>query len=241
MKKNEGYDTVKLPWFNPEVPREMAMIRNIIQSYAHNSVIFELENDQPCKSCSEMVEEVKTRFEQAMVRVDEKCLYPEGQFNIAVYIPYDSHQFEIRLSFGKRGEAIRNQIRHFTKVIQQINELIPQTLPVGIYIFSHGKEEDFRSISQLGNVHLCLRTSQKRVFLHLQKANLLVSSQNDFARMAAFMSSSPVMIPPSPSPQCNNPAYEIPLRPDGTFPHAMLKEKIDEYIRLRVTPSTLPK
>ena len=116
--------------------------------------------------------------------------------SVVLFIP----GFAKREAFHKVKEsnkaALNTHLDFFKKAIERFSSELPAEKNPRFYIFSRAKEEylsDFKSMGD--NVSLCLRTSERYSLLHMIRADLLISTNNDFASLAAAISTSPVYIP----------------------------------------------
>lgn len=196
LHKRDEYCKVRLPWFDPEKAATMKLVRKIIASYVDKKVVFVLENDQPCPYCSKLIVEISNRFNTGLARKDEKLIFEPDSMSVVLFIPGFAKREAFHKVKDSNKAALNTHLDFFKKAIERFSSELPAEKNPRFYIFSRAKEEylsDFKSMGD--NVSLCLRTSERYSLLHMIRADLLISTNNDFASLAAAISTSPVYIP----------------------------------------------
>ena len=193
LRTKEGYRKVRLPWFNYDNKSSQKLVRKIIASYADKKVVFVLENDQPCPFCPNLIDEIRVRFNTGLARKDEKLIFEPDSMSVVLFIPGFAKREAFHKVKDSNKAALNTHLDFFKKAIERFSSELPAEKNPRFYIFSRAKEEylsDFKSMGD--NVSLCLRTSERYSLLHMIRADLLISTNNDFASLAAAISTSPV-------------------------------------------------
>lgn len=190
--KKRGYRIRKIPYFN-ESEESLALIRQIIRSYAGEKVILSVELDQFYEKQYEVMPHIKKKFEEANARKEDHLIYREGRVSMAVHI---------RRGDIVEGQASGNQgltkrwltIEYFENIVKQAAEMIGDRLD--IYLFSQGSEDDYKSFEQYGKVYYCFDMPDRDSFLHMVRADILVISKSSFSYKPALLSDGIRICPP---------------------------------------------
>lgn len=184
----QHYKKVRLPLFHASNAREMADIQRIIDSYSDQKVVFLCEQDQFYKEQYGLMDLLKQKFNAASARREDHLVYNPTEFNIAVHV--------------RRGDIVVGQANgdpeltkrwqnnnYFSKVLHKVLmlPLIPKDRPIAIYLFSQGKESDFPEFSDFKNLHFCLDMSAMDSFLHMVRADVLITSKSSFSYKPALL------------------------------------------------------
>lgn len=183
--KIHGYKRVKLPLFDEGNEREVRQIKNIIKSYICQKVVFIAEQDQFYFNQFGVIKQLKEKFYRARARKEDKTFYSPDNFNIAVHV--------------RRGDIVAGQTNHnpnlamrwqnneyFENVLSEALFNVKTDKPVVIYLFSQGKQEDFAGFNKFKNVQYCLDVDAQSSFLHMVKADLLITSKSSFSYKPAL-------------------------------------------------------
>jgi hypothetical protein len=184
--KEEGYRRVLLPLFDETKPEELALIKKIVSSYSDQKVVFVAEQDQPYKEQCGMVDVLKTKFYNAKARQNDRLIFSNEHFNIAIHV--------------RRGDILvgQNNVNanllmrwqdndFFEKVLVQVIDNIRPAKPIAIYLFSQGELKDFDSFKKNESIHFCLDMGAKDSFLHMVFADLLITSKSSFSYKPALL------------------------------------------------------
>lgn len=190
LKKN-GYIIRKLPYFN-ESEQSLALIRQIINSYAGKKVILSVELDQFYQNQYEVIPYIKRKFESATARKNDKMLYNENEINVALHI--------------RRGDICKGQktgnksltkrwltLEYFENIIKNLKDATDKR--IHIYIFSQG-EEKYEIFEKYGKITYCIDMSEKDSFLHMVRADILIISKSSFSYKPALLSDGIRICPP---------------------------------------------
>jgi hypothetical protein len=194
--KKEGYKIRKLPLFNEYSQQEISLIRKIIQSYAGKKTVFLAEQDQFYHDQFGVMEDIKRKFNQAMAREKDKTVYNPAHFNIAVHVRrtvvIDGKITEENAEIQAKRWLSND---YYEKVLRQVVENIHISKSLDIYLFSTGKPDEFAEFSKYGNVHFCSDMNEYESFLHLIRADLLITSKSSFSYKPALMNESVKICP----------------------------------------------
>ena len=184
---SKGYQKVKLPLFNEFNINEVALIKKIISSYANKKVVFVCEQDQSYKDQFGVMDDLKRKFYGAKARKNDKLFYNPSNYNIAVHV--------------RRGDIVamkeKNQsngnIRwldnnYYVNVLNEAHNYFKTEKTIAIYLFSQGEKKDFREFEQFKNLTFCLDENPFNTFLHLVKADILITSRSSFSYKPALIS-----------------------------------------------------
>lgn len=182
--KKKGYKIRKLPLFNEKRPKEIALNKNIIQSYAGKKVVFIAEQDQFYKAQYEVMNDLKHKFYTAQARKDDHLIYSKDNFNIAIHV----RRGDIMADPSNPNLAMRYLSNdYFEKVLRQVVDNIHISKPIHIYFFSQGTPNDYPEFSTFANLHWCLEMNAQDSFLHFVYADLLITSKSSFSYKPALL------------------------------------------------------
>ncbi|MDE6530004.1 MAG: hypothetical protein K2K96_04440 [Lachnospiraceae bacterium] len=191
--KKQGYRMRKLPYFN-ESEKSLALIRQIIRSYAGEKIILNVELDQFYQKQYEVIPYIKRKFEEASARKEDRLIYQKDRVSMAVHIR--------RGDIVAAGETTAAQgmskrwlsLDYFENIVRQVSEKIGDRLD--IYLFSQGDKKDYQCFEKYGNVIYCFDMSDQDSFLHMVRADILVISKSSFSYKPALLADGIRICPP---------------------------------------------
>ena len=189
--KKEGYKVRRLPYFQED--KDSSMIRNIVESYNGQKVVLLAELDQFYQKQYEEIPYIKEKFENAVARQGEKTIYSEAEYNVAIHI----RRGDIVTTDTMDNKALSKRWLDFNYYENIISELYEKDFgkPLHFYIFSQGEAEDFKSFEKYGKVTLCVNMSAKESFLHMVRADVLVTGLSSFSYKPALLSDGIRIVP----------------------------------------------
>jgi hypothetical protein len=183
-----GYKKVRLPLFDEFNVEEVALQKKIITSYSNQKVVFVAEQDQFYKDQFGVIDAITQKFNTAPARLNEKILYDSSRFNIAVHVRRTviiDNKVILEDEAARAMRWLSND--YYEKVLKQVIENLSIAKPISIYIFSTGRPEEFAEFSKYGDVHFCSDMDEYASFLHLIRADLLITSKSSFSYKPALM------------------------------------------------------
>ena len=222
--KKTGNKIRKLPLFGSENLIEMNLNRLIIQSYTGEKVVFIAEQDQFYRNQFGVIADLKYKFNHASSRKNDKIVYNSTHFNIAVHVRRTviiDGKVIIEDEAAQSMRWLSND--YYEKVLKQVLDNIKVTKPICIYIFSTGKADEFKEFSKYGNVHFCSDMDEYASFLHLVKADLLITSKSSFSYKPALMNDGIKICPRNFWHGYPDTKDWILVENDGTFDTNLLK------------------
>ncbi len=178
-----GYKKIKIPYFNEKNDYEIRLIRKIIDSYFGMRVIFICEQDQFYFNQFGRIEAIKQKFNQAVARKSDKSYYKDQNFNIAIHV----RRFSIHVDEKVRAKRwLGND--YYEKVLLKVVKNLHPLKPIKIHVFSTAKADEFLEFSKYGEIMFCNNFNEYESFLHLLKADLLITSKSSFSYKAALIS-----------------------------------------------------
>lgn len=184
--RKKHYKVVLLPPFSENVPSTLELTKKIIASYAGTKTVFLAELDTGYRSQIGVESVIKHKFNCSKERIHDKLIYNENCYNIAVHI--------------RRGDIIQKgtdnsnlsmrwlEDSYYYNILKTVKAEISIEKIVKIYIFSQGRESDFAEMQRLGDVELCLDMSATDSFLHMIRADMLLTSRSSFSYKPALLS-----------------------------------------------------
>lgn len=186
-----GYKKVRLPLFDEFNVKELELQKKIISSYTNQKVVFIAEQDQGYKDQFGVMEVLKQKFNNSPSRHKDVLIYDSNNFNIALHVRrtviIDNKEI-IENDAAKSMRWLSND--YYEKVLKQVVENLKLNRPISIYIFSTSKADEFNEFSKYGDIHFCNDMDEYSTFLHLIKADLLLTSKSSFSYKPALMNDS---------------------------------------------------
>jgi len=183
-----GYKLRTLPLFDEYNLQQTTLIHAIIKSYAGEKIVLLAELDQNYEDQFGVKDDIKRKFNQSSARLNDKIIYDSLHFNIAVHVR------RIVIIDGKiidEDEAVQTMRwlsnDYYETVLKRALDHITVSRPISIYIFSTGKPEEFAEFSKYGDVRFCSDMDEYTSFLHLIRADLLITSKSSFSYKPALM------------------------------------------------------
>ena len=204
--RKKGYKVLRLPYYEDDAACEM--VRNIIASYSGQRVVFLNELDQFYREQYGVAEYVKKRFNSAKARSNDKLIYDPDKLNIAVHVRRGDINVgnSANSNLKKRwldNDYYENVLENVVKRISEDDSFAILTGKKGcrpaFYIFSQGSGSDFESFRRFetdGDLHFCLDMEDKASFLHMVRADVLITSRSSFSYKPALISDGIRICPP---------------------------------------------
>ncbi len=186
--RNQSYRKVSLPLFDEFNARELEQVSKIIASYADKKVVFVFEQDQFYLDQFGVISQIQQKFYRAATRQHDKLIFSEQYFNIAIHV----RRGDIvagQTSDGNTNLTMRWQnSSYFENVLASVLRIKEFQKPVKIHVFSQGQREEFAAFEKLGDVAYCLDMGPHESFLHMVRADLLITSKSSFSYKPALLS-----------------------------------------------------
>lgn len=188
LVKRQHFKKVRIPHFNEANEAEMTAIREIVDAYADQRVVFLCEQDQFYKAQFGVMEDLQRKFYSASARRDDHLIYRPDEFNIAVHV----RRGDIVIGQTNQDPGLTKRWQdnsYFLRVLEQALSLpqLPEDKPAAVYLFSQGEEKDFPEFSAIPNLHYCLDMGPVDSFLHMVNADLLITSKSSFSYKPALL------------------------------------------------------
>lgn len=190
----QGYKKVLLPLFDEYDNEDIEVIKKIISSYQSQKVVFIAEQDQFYKNQYGNIDELKRKFYAAKSRKDDKLIFSEEYFNIAIHVRRGD------ISIGQLNKNPNLLLRwqdndYFIKVLEKVIESVKTIKPIRIFLFSQGEKNDFLDFNKFENIEYCLDMKAKDSFLHMVYADVLITSKSSFSYKPALLNNGLKIVP----------------------------------------------
>lgn len=183
-----GYKKILLPYYDQHNINEIGLVQSIIQSYANKKVVFIAEQDQDYTNQQELRNVLRNKFNIATARKTDKLKYNPEKFNIAVHV---RRTVVIEGVVTNETEKIKSKrwlaTNYYKNVLKQVLVTLKISKPIAIYLFTTGKPEEFAEFTKYGDVQFCSDMNEYDSFLHLVRADLLITSKSSFSYKPALM------------------------------------------------------
>lgn len=184
----DGYKKVQLPYFDEDNPEHIAIIRNIIESYAGEKVVFFTEANQFYRDQYGVMDDISAKFFSAKSRQRDRLIYDPAYFNVAMHIRRTVVIDSKVIEENEAQKAKRWTGNEYYEEILKALAKIRVGKPIRIHVFSTGKPEEFESFKKYGDVRICSDFDEYHSFVHMVFADLLVTSKSSFSYKPALMS-----------------------------------------------------
>lgn len=184
--RKKGYKRRMLPYFDEKNPKDLELIQNMIDSYEGERVVFYLELDQYYAAQYQVAPVLKRKFEAAPARTADHLEYEPGILNIALHI--------------RRGDIVEGQatgaegltkrwltMEYYVKIVKTLLSALAKEREYRIYVFSQGKEADFPELEGIQGLRFCLDMPPRQSFLHMARADILITSKSSFSYKPALL------------------------------------------------------
>lgn len=186
LLKEKKYQRVVLPWFDEDSKSDRQLIYNIMRSYSGKRVVFFLELNQIYTAQYGVMEVLQDKFNTRHPLQSETLIYEPDTLSIAVHI----RRGDIEIGQVNGEEQLTQRWlnnEYYIRVLEQIWPLL-KNKKAAIYLFSQGSEEAFREFEQFGCVHYCMNMPATDSFLHMTRADILITSKSSFSYKPALLS-----------------------------------------------------
>lgn len=185
--RKDGYKIVHIQSFDENNEQEVSRIRNIINSYSGRKMIFLAEQDQFYHDQYGVCKDIQQKFYSAPCRKDDKLIYDNDNFNIAMHI----RRGDIVQGANKKSQSTAMRFQdnnYFVNALRTVLNYCKDKDSIHIYLFSQGNEEDFFEFNAFPNIHFCLDMGAQESFLHMVYADALITSKSSFSYKPALLS-----------------------------------------------------
>ncbi len=140
---------------------------------------------------------IKRKFEEAEARKDDSRLL--GQHSDILLHKVEGDYINVAVHI-RRGDINSGQIsgdkqltmrwlgdEYYHNVLQKITYKY-NGRKINIFLFSQGNKDDFKDYEKYGNIYYCIDMSPMESFLHMVRADILVTSKSSFSYKPALLS-----------------------------------------------------
>ena len=190
--KKQGYKVRRLPYFDEQ--KNYAMIRNIVDSYSGEKVVLLTELDQFYPAQYEEIPHIKEKFESSSSRKNDRLIFSQDEYNVAVHI----RRGDIVQNSDEKTDALTKRwldMDYYEGIVKKLVDEYKGIKPIHLYIFSQGKPDEYALFNKYGKVTLCMDMSAMDSFLHMVRADVLVTSKSSFSYKPALLSDGIRIVP----------------------------------------------
>ena len=180
---NNKFKKVRLPKFDSTIPSQVHTISEIINSYKRDNILFLFESNQGYMKQFESYKSLSQKFFNSNARTFDKLIFPKDSFNISIHIR-KRMKIETDLQWSDRGL----DDEYFVNILETVLKNLKEHQKIDIFLFSQGAIDDFKRFSHFPNLHYCLEMNPYDSFLHMVKADLLISCKSSFSYKPALIS-----------------------------------------------------
>lgn len=217
--KKEGYKVVRVQKFDEDNEQEVSRIQSIITAYAGEKVVFLAEQDQFYHDQYGVCKDIQEKFYSAPCRKEDKLIYDNNNFNIAVHI----RRGDIVQNLNEQNKNITMRFQgnaYFINALKMAFDYCKDKKDIHIYLFSQGVESEFLEFKKFQNVHFCLDMGAQESFLHMVYADALITSKSSFSYKPALLNRGIKFVPKDFWHGYPQNSDWIQLEEDGTIKNA---------------------
>lgn len=185
LKKN-GYHVIQLPLFDEYNVRDISQIDKIIDSYCGRKIIFLAEQDQFYHDQYGVLKELQDKFYSAPERKNDKLIYDNQEFNIAIHVRRGDIVQKSREENPNLTMRFQSN-EYFSIALDTALKYLEDKKNIQIYLFSQGVKEDYPDFLNHSNIHFCLDMGAEDSFLHMVYADALITSKSSFSYKPALL------------------------------------------------------
>lgn len=182
---SHGYKKVWLPPFDERNQHEREKVKQIIRAYSDKKVVFFIEITQIYGEQYGIIEDIRPKF-HAIHQGKEELIYQPANINIAVHIRRGDIAGEGNVGQPHLKERWLDNAYYISILDALLEQLTGRKLK--IYIFSQGSKEEFQEFHKYSSIEFCNDMSAMNSFLHLVKADILITSKSSFSYKPALLS-----------------------------------------------------
>ncbi|MGE9291396.1 MAG: alpha-1,2-fucosyltransferase, partial [Puniceicoccales bacterium] len=191
---DRNYKRVRLPRFDLSNDKENTEIKSIISSYG-SKTCFLCEQDQWFRALHEEKEILQKKFYSAPSRKDHSLLFNKERTSIAAHIRRgDICQKDNKSNPNLTMRWLDNE--YFIQILDTVTEQLRDKRKYEIFLFSQGKEIDFKEFKKFDNFQLCNEMSAIDSFNHMTHADILITSRSSFSYKPALLNRGIKICPP---------------------------------------------
>lgn len=180
---NKEFKKVRLPRFDSNSPSQIQLVKEIIYSYKTDKIIFIFEMNQGYMNQYEPYLSLSKKFFNANARMGEKLIFNPNSYNIAIHI---RRRMKIESDEVWEERGLKND--YFVNILKTVLTELRLNTKIEIYLFSQGIKIDFKEFSEFVNFHFCIDMNPYDSFVHMAKADLLISSKSSFSYKPGLIS-----------------------------------------------------
>jgi hypothetical protein len=185
--KKKKFKRIRLPKFDSKDPAQIALIKNIIESYRKENLMFSLEMDQGYWRQFETFPILREKFFKSRSRKNDHLMYSATSFNIAIHVRRGDIT-EMRNSDTSSWKDRWLDNSYYVTVLRALLTELKFQKEVDLYIFSQGHEDDFSEFKEFENVNYKLNVNAIDSFVHMVYADVLITSKSSFSYKPALIS-----------------------------------------------------
>jgi hypothetical protein len=188
LSKN-GYKIIRIPEFSENHITSIELVKRIISSYKDRKVIFIPPQDHGYKDQFGIMNDLKKKFNNAPFRIKDNLVYSKSNYNIAIHVRRTVIIEGRVIDESKDTKSLRwLSNNYYFKVLEQVLNTIVVSKPIVIHIFSTAEHEEFEEFKAFGNIFWGNNMDEYNSFLHLVRADLLITSKSSFSYKPALIS-----------------------------------------------------
>ena len=190
--KKKGYKVRRLPYFDET--RDFALIKNIVDSYDGQKVVLLTELDQFYPAQYEEIPYIKSKFEKASSRKKERLIYNQDEYNIAIHI----RRGDIVQTTDNKTDALSKRwldMDYYEDIVKKLVSEYKGDKPIHLFIFSQGSPEEYSVFNKYASTTMCMDMSAMDSFLHMIRADVLITSKSSFSYKPALLSDGIRIVP----------------------------------------------
>lgn len=189
-----GYKIIRLPLFDESSASALERTRRIIEHHRTRRVVLMFEQDQFYRDQYPVRKHLQTKFDNCAKREGDRLIFDPAHYNVAVHI----RRGDIATPEALRSTELSarfQDVSYFACILKSLLAELVFDRQIHLHIFSQGGVAEFACLSQFNLVHLHLEMGPQQSFLHMVRADLLITSKSSFSYKPALLSRGIKIVP----------------------------------------------
>lgn len=185
---NKGYKKIRMPYYDMDSKESVALIKQIIESYRGEKVVFINEHEQWTADGDDIYGDqlIRELFWKSATRARDNLVYDNDESHVNVALHIRRGDVKALLEQGDKSMLDRwLDNDYYAAVMKQILELSNEPDRVCFYLFSEGDAEQFADLrGSTDHFKIMTGLSAEDTFINICHADIIVAAPSSFSIIA---------------------------------------------------------